>query len=83
MSSGLTGMYDATDILRYYLLGAMAYIGLRDWIRASFYLEFVLSMPTNNTATGIMLEAYKKWVLVGLLIDGKVGFWSCPARRKG
>ncbi|KAI9878809.1 MAG: hypothetical protein M1830_010493 [Pleopsidium flavum] len=28
--------------------------------------------PTNNTASMIMIEAYKKWVLVGLLLRGEV-----------
>lgn len=50
----------------------MIYIALHEWERASFFLEYVLSTPTNNTANGMMLEAYKKWVLVGLLANGKV-----------
>lgn len=61
------------DVLEYYVLGAMAYLGLRKFKKAQQFLEFVLIVPTSNVANGLMLEAYKKWVLVRCLVDGQVG----------
>jgi hypothetical protein len=37
----------------------------------ALFLEIVIMAPTNNTASIIMIEAYKKWVLVGLLLRVK------------
>jgi len=34
------------------------------------FLEHILITPAANIANGIMLEAYKKWVLVGCLANG-------------
>lgn len=70
--SGFTEKLQIHDVLEYYLLGAIVYIGLRNWTRAIFYLEHVLTAPSNNAANGSMLEAYKKWVLVSLLAAGRV-----------
>lgn len=50
----------------------MLYLGLREWERALLFLEVVIVAPTSNTASMIQVEAYKKWVLVGLLLKGKV-----------
>jgi len=69
--SGLTDKVTLNDVLEYYLSGAMAYIGLKRWSSAMFFLEHVLSVPSNNAANGYMLEAYKKWTLVNLLVNGK------------
>ena len=60
------------DVQEYYVLGAMAYVGVENYARAQILLEHVLVSPTNNIATGLMLEAYRKWVLVSLLTVGKV-----------
>lgn len=34
-------------------------------------MECVLIAPSSNVANGLMLEAYKKWVLVSCLVNGK------------
>jgi hypothetical protein len=60
------------DHLMYYLYGGMIYMAVKDWDRALLFLEVVLNSPTTNTASMIQIEAYKKWVLVGLLHKGKV-----------
>ena len=70
--SGLTDKLEYTHHLRYYLFGAMCYMGLKDWERAILFLEVVLTSPTFNTASKIQVEAYKKWVLLGLLHRGRV-----------
>ncbi|KAB8345997.1 hypothetical protein FH972_023049 [Carpinus fangiana] len=69
----LTEPLTLTDILEYYLCGAMIYIGLDQWARALDSLDFVLCTPSGsqNTAHELMLEAYKKWVLTSLLAHGR------------
>ena len=56
----------------YFLYGGMIYLGLKDWTRALLFLEIVIIAPTSNAASMIQVEAYKKWVLVGLLLKGTV-----------
>jgi hypothetical protein len=56
----------------YYLLGALCYIALGKWEEAMLFLELVLMSPNASQANGFMLEAYRKWVLVGCIINGRV-----------
>ena len=59
-------------ILEYYMLGAHIYIGLRNYNRARLFLEYVILTPTvGNTCSALQTEAYKKWLLLGLLATGK------------
>lgn len=70
--SGLSGKVTSRIYLEYYLLGALCYIGTEQWKKAQTFLEVVLVAPTQQNATSlIMLEAYKKWVLLGLIIKGQ------------
>jgi COP9 signalosome complex subunit 3 len=71
---GLTLKLSSRDYLEYHLYGAMVYMGLKQWQNATSFLEIVLLAPTASVASVIMLEAYKKWVLVGLLLNGKARF---------
>lgn len=71
-ASGLSDKLEYLDHLQYFLYGAMIYMALKKWKRALFFLEIVIMSPANNTASMIQVEAYKKWVLVGLLLKGKV-----------
>jgi COP9 signalosome complex subunit 3 len=70
--SGHSEKVTLTDLQEYYLLGAMAYLGLRQFREAQHLLEHVLIVPSANVANGLMLEAYKKWVLVSCLVDSTV-----------
>jgi COP9 signalosome complex subunit 3 len=70
--SGHTDRIALVDVQEYYLLGAMAYIGTGQFKKAMEFLEHVLVVPANNVANGLMLEAYKKWVLVSCLVNGSV-----------
>ncbi|MCJ1434782.1 hypothetical protein MMC27_004152 [Xylographa pallens] len=69
-SSGLSDKLAYRDYLMYFLYGGMIYLGLKDWTRALLFLEIVIMAPTSNAASMIQVEAYKKWVLVGLLLKG-------------
>ena len=71
--AGLTGKLTYKDHLRYFLYGAMIYMALKKWKDALFFLEVVIVAPTSGHVTSmIQVEAYKKWVLVGLIQDGRV-----------
>lgn len=69
--SGHSDKISLSDVQEYYVLGAMAYMGVRQFKKAHQMLEHVLVVPAA-VANGLMLEAYKKWVLVGCLVDGSV-----------
>lgn len=70
--SGLSTHLTWRDQSRYFLYGGMIYMALKEWKKASHFLELVMSMPTVGPISMIMVEAYKKWVLVGLIEAGKV-----------
>lgn len=70
-SSGHSDKVTYVDMQEYYVLGAMAYLGLRQFTKAQHFLEHVLIMPSANVANGLMLEAYKKWVLLNCLVLGE------------
>ncbi|KAJ4366578.1 hypothetical protein N0V95_000245 [Ascochyta clinopodiicola] len=70
-NSGHSGRVFLADVQEYYILGAMAYLGLRQFTKAHHFLEHVLVMPSANVANGLMLEAYKKWVLLSCLVSGE------------
>lgn len=61
-------------VLEYYLLGASIYIALKNHVRARLFLEHVLlspSQPKTGGVSGLQAEAYQKWTLLGLLVEGK------------
>lgn len=72
LKSGHTAKITLVDLQEYYVLGAMAYLGERQVKDALHFLEHVLVTPANNTLNGLMLEAYKKWVLISCLADKSV-----------
>jgi len=81
IESGLTAKFSLQDVQEYQMLCAMAYIGLRKWNEAKYHCEYIICTPTNNTANGLMLEAYQKWLLLSLLVDGDVK--SLPRSASG
>lgn len=74
VESGLTGSIAPGNVHEYYLLGALCYIALAKWEEAMLFLELVLMSPNASQANGFMLEAYRKWVLVGGIINGRVSY---------
>ncbi|KAL6878797.1 hypothetical protein J3F83DRAFT_723953 [Trichoderma novae-zelandiae] len=71
-AAGLTDVVKSTSILEYHFLQAMAYISRRDWPKAQSALERVIGHPAKDKGVSkIMAECYKKWLLVGLLREGK------------
>jgi COP9 signalosome complex subunit 3 len=64
--------------LEYYMYAAMIYMCLKNWERALFFLEACITMPTQNVASAIQVEAYRKYLLVGLIHTGAVRFGIRP-----
>ncbi|RDI81442.1 hypothetical protein Vi05172_g8644 [Venturia inaequalis] len=71
LESGLTAKLSIADVQEYFLLCATIWIGLRRWDDALLNLELVLTSPTQGSPSGLMLEAYQKWTIVGCLINGR------------
>lgn len=71
-ASGFTAQVTYRDHLQYFLYGAMIYMALKEWESALHLLCIVITCPVANTVSKIMVEAYKKWLLVSLLAKGKV-----------
>ncbi|KAI1380882.1 hypothetical protein F4677DRAFT_404983 [Hypoxylon crocopeplum] len=71
--TGLTNALKSTSILEYDLLCGMIHCSKRDWTKAYAAFERVVSFPSREGGSSkIMIEAYKKWVLVSLLSQGKL-----------
>ncbi|TGO46452.1 hypothetical protein BOTNAR_0587g00050 [Botryotinia narcissicola] len=61
------------EILEYFYYSGSIYIGLQRWDAALEMLENAIIYPSNdNSVSLVMVEAYKKWLLVGLLQYGKI-----------
>ncbi|EIT77438.1 COP9 signalosome complex subunit 3 [Aspergillus flavus] len=71
-ASGFSKQLAYRDHLQFFLYGAMIYMALKKWDRALHYLSIVISCPVTNAVSKIMVEGYKKWLLVSLLRNGKL-----------
>ena len=80
-TSGLTDRLTYHHHLEYHLFVALIYMGLKRWERALEFLTFVIVAPTIGPASTIQVEAYKKWVLVGLLVHGGVSLISKLSKK--
>ncbi|KAK3914170.1 COP9 signalosome complex subunit 3 [Frankliniella fusca] len=62
---------EAKYFLLYFYYGAMIYTAVKKFDRALYFLEVVITTPAM-AVSHIMLEAYKKYILVCLILHGKV-----------
>lgn len=70
--NGLTNNLKTASVLEYDLLCGMIYCARKDWAKAQSAFERVISFPTRDQGTSkIMSEAFKKWILVSLLLNGR------------
>ena len=70
-TTGPSGKITSKMFLEFNLLAAMCYMALRNFQRAVFFLEAVLISPTHQSAvSAIQVDAYKKWLFLGLLLNG-------------
>ncbi|KAF4454333.1 hypothetical protein F53441_3149 [Fusarium austroafricanum] len=72
VETGLTESVKSSTILEFNHLSALCYMSKRDWAKAYRALEHVITHPSKDKGVSkVMDEAYKRWLLVGLLKDGK------------
>ena len=73
INHGFTAALSSTDVLQYDLVRGLCFIQRRAWQPALDALERVINYPARDmhACSKIMVEAYNKWVLVGLLASGK------------
>ncbi|XP_039285710.1 LOW QUALITY PROTEIN: COP9 signalosome complex subunit 3 [Nilaparvata lugens] len=64
--------FDAKYFLLYYYYGGMIYTAIKNFDRALYFFEVAITTPAL-AVSHIMLEAYKKYILVSLILNGKVG----------
>lgn len=65
------GHFDVKYFLLYYYYGGMIYASLKNFERALYFFETALT--THSLAVShIMLESYKKYVLISLILYGKI-----------
>ena len=62
---------DGKLLLLYFYYGGMIFAALRKYKEALFFFEACLRVPTL-TLSYIMLEAYKKFVLLSLYYHGEI-----------
>ncbi|XP_076331243.1 COP9 signalosome subunit 3 [Tachypleus tridentatus] len=65
------GYYDAKYFLLYFYYGGMIYAAVKNYERALYFFEIAVTTP-SMAVSHIMLEAYKKYILVALILQGKV-----------
>jgi len=65
------GHYDVKYFLLYYYYGGIIYAALKNYDRSLYFFQVALTTP-SMAVSHIMLAAYKKYVLVALILDGKV-----------
>ncbi|XP_031572138.1 COP9 signalosome complex subunit 3-like [Actinia tenebrosa] len=63
--------FDAKILLSYYYYGGMIYAALKQFDRALYFFEVAVTCPAMDVSH-IMLEAYKKFILVSLILHGKI-----------
>ncbi|CAH0628896.1 unnamed protein product [Chrysodeixis includens] len=67
----LGGNNDSKHFLLYYYYGGMIYTAMKNYDRALYFFEVVVTVPAM-VVSHIMLEAYKKYILVSFILHGKI-----------
>ncbi|XP_066934709.1 COP9 signalosome complex subunit 3-like [Clytia hemisphaerica] len=62
---------DAKIFLLYYYYGGMVYLALKQYEKALFFFQVAVTTPCM-VISQIMLEAYKKFLLLSIFIHGKI-----------
>lgn len=62
---------DVRQVLLFYYYGGLIYTAVKEFEKASFFFEVVLTMPAN-VVNPIMQETYKKQIIISLLTSGKI-----------
>ncbi|KAG8418030.1 hypothetical protein J3459_006419 [Metarhizium acridum] len=71
--TGLTDNVKQSTVLEYDHIRGLAYMSMGLWSKAEAAFEQVISHPSRDRGVSkIMVESYKRWILVGLLSQGKI-----------
>ncbi|XP_014215702.1 COP9 signalosome complex subunit 3 [Copidosoma floridanum] len=74
LNTDITGISiedDAKYFLLYYYYGGMIYTAMKNYDSALYFYEVCVMTPAS-AVSHIMIEAYKKYILVSLILNGKV-----------
>nr|CAG4640802.1 EOG090X04TU [Eulimnadia texana] len=63
--------FDAKHFLLYYYYGGLIYASMKNYERSLYFFEVALTTP-SSAISHIMLESYKKYILISLILHGKV-----------
>lgn len=70
--TGLTMNVDVEKVLEYEFYSGLLYCSREQWRKALAAFERVITHPTRDGGVSkIMADAYKKWLLVSLLVNGR------------
>jgi COP9 signalosome complex subunit 3 len=61
--------FDAQSLLLYYYYGGCIYLAVKQYEKALYFFEVTVTCPTA-AVSHVMLEAYKKYLLLTLLVHG-------------
>ncbi|XP_077297976.1 COP9 signalosome subunit 3 isoform X2 [Arctopsyche grandis] len=70
ISSEQGGQNDSKHFLLCYYYGGMIYTAMKNYDRALYFFEVAITTPAV-AVSHIMLEAYKKYILISLILHGK------------
>mmetsp|Transcript_13754 Transcript_13754/g.20838 ORF Transcript_13754/g.20838 Transcript_13754/m.20838 type:complete len:407 (-) Transcript_13754:1382-2602(-) len=59
------------DMLLFYYYGGMVHCGLKNWDEAVRFFSIALTVPAH-VLSSIVIESFKKYLLVGYLAEGKI-----------
>ncbi|KAG9508932.1 COP9 signalosome complex subunit 3, partial [Fragariocoptes setiger] len=65
------GHFDVKHLLLYYYYGGLIYAGMKNYDRALYFFEAVLTIPAT-VVSSIVVEAHKKHIILTLLLYGKL-----------
>lgn len=72
VETGLTTAVTVDQVLQYDLTCGLLYCSKRQWVKARAAFERVITHPTRDGGVSkIMTEAFNKWILVSLLVNGR------------
>lgn len=71
------GQFEIKHVIMYHYYGGMVYAALKHFNRAAQFFDIVLTLPLQSV-THLMIEAYKKHILLALLNHGKLPEHSLP-----
>ncbi|KAI1419704.1 cop9 subunit [Xylaria sp. FL1777] len=71
-STGLTSSLKSSMVLEYDLTCGMMYCARREWLKARTAFERLVTFPVKDGGCSkIMVDGFKKWMLVSLLSNGR------------